>query len=310
LEQGIIDGALVVTSDPAEPTLPLVTVARTPEAIRAAAQSKYCLAPVNALLDQIDDHDGELAVVALPCQAHGLRLAQALNLSITRKVAMIMGIFCGFNTKYEGTAYLLRKLGMSPDEVVKIEHRGGAWPGGFQAETQNGRVGFIPKHHYTYVHLMYAPEGCWYCPDLTAEFADLSVGDYWVGEAQGYSMVIGRTLAGQALLDGAAERQDVVVEPIAYDEVLTSHRHLLTYKKKGVQVRRSLSHRKPVEGYGLPSLTTRDWLGSTLFFALLRFSASRFGRWAIGCLPLEVTGLLSSKGRQIFRLGHKQSKQI
>jgi coenzyme F420 hydrogenase subunit beta len=170
-------------------------------------------------------------------------------------------------------------------------------------------VGFIPKHHYTYVHLMYAPEGCWYCPDLTAEFADLSVGDYWVGEAQGYSMVIGRTLAGQVLLDRAAERQDVIIEPITYDEVLASHRHLLAYKKRGVQVRRSLSRCKPVEGYHLPSLTARDWLGSMLFFALIRFSASRFGRWVIGNLPLEVTGLLSSRGREIFRLGFKHSKQ-
>lgn len=310
LEQGIIDGALVVTSDPARPTLPQVTVARTPEAIRAAAQSKYCLAPVNAVLDKIQSHNGRLAVVALPCQVHGLRLAQALNLAITRKVTMVIGIFCGFNTRYEGTTYLLRKLGMHPDKVVKIEHRGGPWPGGFQAETGDGRAGFIPKHQYTYVHLMYAPEGCWYCPDLAAEFADLSVGDYWVGEAQAYSMVIGRTLAGQELVDSAAESKDVVVEPIAYDEVLASHRHLLTYKKRGVHVRRYLSRRKPVEGYDLPSLTVRDRLGSTLFFALLRFSASRFGRWAIGSLPMGVTGLLSSKGREMFRLRHKQSKQI
>jgi coenzyme F420-reducing hydrogenase beta subunit len=288
----------------------MVTVARTPEAIQAAAQSKYCLAPVNALLDQIQSHNGRLAVVALPCQAHGLRLAQALNLAITRKVAMVIGIFCGFNASYEGTAYLLRKLGMRPDEVVKIEHRGGPWPGGFRAETRGGRVGFIPKHHYTYVHLMYAPEGCWYCPDLTAEFADLSVGDYWVGEARAYSMVLGRTAAGQALLDRAIELRDVVVEPISYSEVLASHRHLLTYKKTGVQVRRSLARRRPVEGYAMPSLTVGDWLGSTIFFALLRFSASRVGKWAIGSLPLGLTGRLSSKGREIFRPANQQSKQI
>jgi coenzyme F420 hydrogenase subunit beta len=309
LEQGHIDGALVVTSDPDNPTFPLVTVARTPEDIQAAAQSKYCLAPVNALLDQIQSHSGRLAVVALPCQAHGLRLAQALNLAITRKVTMIIGIFCGFNVGYEGTTYLLRKLGMHADEVVRIEHRGGPWPGGFQAETRSGQMGFIPKHQYTYVHLMYAPEGCWYCPDLTAEFADLSVGDYWLGEARAYSMVMGRTVTGQALLQRAVERKDVIIEPISYDEVLTSHSHLLTYKKTGVQVRRYLSRCKPVEGYDLPSLTLRDWLGSSLFFALLRFSASRYGRWAIGMLPLKMTGLLSSKGREMFRSANQQYKR-
>jgi coenzyme F420 hydrogenase subunit beta len=301
LEQDLIDGALVVTGDPQHPARPLVMVARTPEAIRAAAQSRYCLAPVNAVLKQIRREPERLAVVALPCQAHGLRLAQGLNLAFTHKITLIIGIFCGFNVKSQGTAYLLHKLGMGPDEVRNLEHRGGPWPGGFRAVTHDGREGFIPKHQYTYVHLMYAPEGCWYCPDLAAEFADVSVGDYWVGDARGYSMVIGRTAAGQALLDGAATRGKVMFEGISYDEVVASHQHLLTYKKKGVQVRRSLSRCRPVEGYSLPRLTARDLLGSALFFGLMRFSSSRLGRWSIGLLPLGLTRWLSARGREMLK---------
>jgi coenzyme F420 hydrogenase subunit beta len=301
LEQGVIDGALVVTSQPKDPTRPQITVARTPEGIRAAAQSKYCLAPVNATLDQIRQHDGKLAVVALPCQAHGIRLAQSLNLEITRNIVLVVGIFCGFNIAYEGTAYLLRKLGMPPEEVELLEHRGGPWPGGFRAKTRDGREGFIPKHQYTYVHLMYAPEGCWYCPDLTAEYADVSVGDFWVGDESGFSMVIGRTTAGQAVLDIAISRGDVIAESIGDNQALASHHHLLMYKKKGVQVRRSLSRRKPVEGYNLPPLTFTDRLTSTMFYALMRVSSSPLGQRAIGTLPLGLTGWLSESGRNFFR---------
>jgi coenzyme F420 hydrogenase subunit beta len=301
LEQGLIDGALVVATHPDDPTRPQVVVARTPEAIRAAAQSKYCVAPVNALLGEVGPQEGRLAVVALPCQAHGIRLAQELNLSITRQVGLIVGVFCGFNVKYKGTIYLLGKLRMHPSQVARLEHRGGPWPGGFRAVTRDGREGFIAKHQYTYVHLMYAPEGCLYCPDLAAEFADVSVGDYWVGDAQGYSMVIGRTAPGQALTDEAASRGAVVVERIPCGEVLASHRHLLTYKKRGVQVRRSLARRRPTKGYPLPPLATRDWVGGSLFYGLIRFSSSSLGRWAIGRLPLAVTGLLSARGRALFR---------
>jgi coenzyme F420 hydrogenase subunit beta len=308
LKQGFVDGALVVTANPDDPTRPYVGMARTQEAIRAAAQSKYCLTPVNALLDTVRREEGRIAVVALPCQAHGLRLAQGLNLAITRKVALVIGIFCGFSVKYEGTSYLLRKLGMRPDQVMRLEYRGGPWPGGFRVITRDGRVGFIPKHHYTYVHLMYAPEGCWYCPDLTAEFADLSVGDYWVGNARGYSMVIGRTAAGEELIKRAEEQGEIIAEAIPYDDVLASHQHLLTYKKKGVQVRRSLSGRKAVDGYALPSLTTRDWLTGALFYGLIRLSSSRSGRWLIGQLPLGLTGLLSAKGREMFRAAQKSNE--
>jgi coenzyme F420 hydrogenase subunit beta len=301
LEQGLIDGALVVATHPNDPTRPQVVVARTPEAIRAAAQSKYGLAPVNAFLDEVRRQEGQLAVVALPCQAHGIRLAQELNLAITRRVGLIVGIFCGFNVKYKGTVYLLGKLRMRPDEVATLEHRGGDWPGGFRAVARDGREGFIPKHQYTYAHLMYAPDGCLYCPDLTAEFADISVGDYWIGDAEGYSMVISRTSSGQALLDEVSSRGDIVVEGIPYDEILASHRHLLTYKKKGVQVRRSLARCRPVVAYPLPPLANRDWVGSSLFYGLIRCSSSSLGRWAIGHLPLGVTGLLSAQGRALFR---------
>lgn len=309
LRQGLITGALVVGHDVSDPTRPRLAVARTPEEMRAAAQSKYCLAPVNSLLGRSLDHDDRLAIVALPCQAHGFRLARVLGLEMARRVALVIGVFCGFNVKYEGTAYLLRKLGIRPEEVASLEYRGGAWPGGFRAVTVDGREGFVSKHQYTYVHLMYAPEGCWYCPDLTAEFADLSVGDYWVGDAQSFSTVIGRTAAGQALLEEAARQGDISIEEIPYEDLLASHRHLLDYKKLGVQVRRSLSRRKAVEGYRLPSLTARDRVSGTLFYSLMRLSSSPLGRYGIGLLPISITGFLSTRGREVFRRGSDRSSQ-
>lgn len=310
LERGLIDGALVVGHDSNRPTHPRAMLARTPEEIRAAAQSKYCLVPVNALLKQAQYRKDRLAVVALPCQAHGIRLAQVLNLSITRQISLVIGIFCGCNLTYEGTAHLLGKLGISADEVTKLEHRGGSWPGGFRARCRDGREAFVPKHHYTYLNLMYAPQGCWYCPDLAAEFADLSVGDYWLGEVQGSSMVIGRTAAGQTLLAGAVEQGHIVTESIPYSKVLTSHQHLLTYKKIGVQVRRRLSRCKPVTGYELPQCTIPDWLGSAAFFGLLRIGSSRLGRWTVGKVPLGLAGRLSAIGRGILRSGNRSDRLV
>jgi coenzyme F420 hydrogenase subunit beta len=51
---------------------------------------------------------------------------------------------------------------------------------------------------------------CWYCPDLTAEFSDLSVGSARLSEgweeAKNWNQVIVRTPLGQKLLDLARER--------------------------------------------------------------------------------------------------------
>jgi len=323
----LIDGALVVASDPADPTRPQATVACTPEAIVAAAQSKYCLVPMNALLAQLPKapefgsipvakhpdgeasrwrsipakRSGSLAIVGLPCQIHGLRLAQAQNLTTAKPIGLAIGLFCGFNVRRQGTLHLLHKLGIQPDQVATLEYRGGPWPGGFRVTTHDGRQAFIPKHHYTYIHLMYAPRGCWYCPDLTAEFADLSVGDYWADDAQGYSMVMTRTETGQAAWDAAVAGNQIVAKPITYSQVTASHQHLLDYKKKGVQVRRSLAGRRPVEGYSLPRLSTREWIDGALFYNLMRFSSSGPGRRLIGWLPLGVTGRLSARARTLVR---------
>jgi coenzyme F420 hydrogenase subunit beta len=51
---------------------------------------------------------------------------------------------------------------------------------------------------------------CWYCPDLTAEFSDISVGSARLSEgweeAKNWNQVIVRTPRGQQLLDLARER--------------------------------------------------------------------------------------------------------
>ena len=301
MEQRLIDAALVVTNDDSDPTRPKLTVARTPGAIRAAAQSKYCIVPVNSLLAEVPDDVSRLGIVALPCQARGLQLARALDLAVTRRVSFIVGLFCGFNMSRAGTSYLLSKLKIRPEKVATLEHRGGDWPGGFRVVTHDGRDEFISKHQCTYAHLIYSPEGCWHCPDLTAEFADVSVGDYWVRDERARSMVIGRTVAGQALLDSAKRRGDVIAETISYEDVLGSHRHLLLYKKAGVQVRRSVSRRPPVKGYELPSLTAKDRLGSLLLLIFLRLGSSSVGRLIVGLLPLRAVGLVSTRARAVLR---------
>jgi coenzyme F420 hydrogenase subunit beta len=214
---------------------------------------------------------------------------------------LVIGIFCGFNLRQSGTHHLLRKLKLNPEDVVQLEYRAGPWPGGFRVMTQEAQQHFIPKHGYTYVHLMHAPQGCWFCPDLTAEHADISVGDYWADEAQGYSLLIGRTEDGQTLLSNARTTKDIAFESISYDQALASHHHLLDYKKRGVQVRRRLSGCEPVTGYRLPSLTAGDWLSSAAFYGLMRFGSGRVGRWIISLLPLRFASLLSERGRALFR---------
>jgi hypothetical protein len=114
-------------------------------------------------------------------------------------------------------------------------------------------------------------------------------------------MVLTRTPAGSALLASAAARGDVVLEAIRRDGAMASHHHLLTYKKRGVQVRRRLAGVGAARGYPLPPLTGGDRIIGALYYALLRLGSRRWVQRAIGLLPLRLTGWLSAATRGLLR---------
>ena len=79
LDEGKIDGALVLGMDEESPWQARVQIARSSAQIRAAAQSKYSLSPVNVALRELEHEDGDFAYVGLPCQVHSLRKLQAIG---------------------------------------------------------------------------------------------------------------------------------------------------------------------------------------------------------------------------------------
>lgn len=298
LQEGHIRGALAVTMSDERPWECMSTLLTTPEEVKGAAQSKYSLVGLDALLGMARKQRGPFAVVGLPCHVHGLRRLQTLG-SFREKFTLAIGLFCGFNLRPGATVHLINKLGFAKQEVTHLEYRGGEWPGGLLVQTSDARSGFIPKDRYSYVNLMYTPRRCLTCPDLTNELADISVGDMWLKEyAGGWSTVVGRSPRGEEVLGEAARAGVIKLEKISRDDFLRSHAHLIAYKKQGYFVRQRwlsipLSYRLRE-----PTIGKRTWIQQSLLLALILILSNNLVRRLVQRLPLAWLGRLSSWGRQ------------
>jgi coenzyme F420 hydrogenase subunit beta len=299
LNENKIKGALGVTMDRGHPWKCRAAVLRSRNGVLEAAQSKYSLVSLGALLRSARRGSGPLAMVGLPCHVHGLRRLQRLG-SYRDSFPIVIGLFCGFNLQPAATKHLVNKAGFDTQDVSQLQYRGGPWPGGLLIRTHDGRQRLVPKESYSYVNLMYAPRRCLVCPDLTNELADLSVGDTWLREYRGgWSTVICRSPQGEELLKKAVQAGVLSSHEITREQLMDSHGHLFAYKKEGYLVRRKWL-RVPLDyTVPAPSVGPKRWWQQSLLLALILLLSNPLVRGVVQHLPLSWLERLSRAGRTV-----------
>lgn len=298
-----VDNVIVVGMDEDKPWRAKVRIVHNEEEIIGSAQSKYTLLPMNAILREIQKKEGTFALVGLPCHIHGIRNLQYNGWKSINKIKYCIGLFCGFNLHPSATDYLIKRVGVDKKDIKSLEYRGGDWPGGFLVKIKNGGEKFIPKHFYNYVNVMFVPERCLLCPDLTNEFADISVGDAWeedLGDKKGWSRVIVRTKAGGQIIENALRDKYIFVKDSSKDAFERSHSHLIQYKKVGFFIRSKLNSKNPSFGLKEPQISLKDKIISVLFYLEVCLARTEIIRFLIGLLPVNFVGVVAQKVRSFL----------
>jgi len=270
LEEGLIDGALVLVMSRTNPLETEPFIATTPSEIIAASGSKYCPSAINKGLCWILENDGRFAVVGLPCHIHAVRKLEEMNENLRNKIVLHLGIFCANNNTYLGTEYFLRNNGIPLDQVREIRYRAEGWPGKIKVTLVDNTVKVIPRAttetkwyrkalFASAAHYDFIIPRCLLCVDQTCELADISCGDPWLSkyklsERVGRSFIIVRTQLGSDLLKEAAAAGAVHIENMAVSDAGRAQ----NYAFKGsagsrIRLRRSL--RLPVPDYSERELT-------------------------------------------------------
>ncbi len=206
LETGMID--LAVISDQEDNFLPSGAVAQKPAEVRKRAKSKFVVTPTLATFNKVVQEGPEkIGVVATPCQA--LALAKMRSKPIPHpdspidKLKLVIGLFCGWAFSWrELTKLLQTKFGNTP--ILGLDIPPSKYHS-MEVHTPNG----ITEINLDEVLPAVRP-ACQYCPDMTAEFADISVGSARLPEgwdvARGWNQVIVRSPLGVKLMGLARSR--------------------------------------------------------------------------------------------------------
>jgi coenzyme F420 hydrogenase subunit beta len=206
LREGWIDAA--VLSGEGEGLLPQGVTVGDPDAALRLGKSRFVVSPTVAEFNRIARTDcRSIGVVATPCQALALAKMRAQAVmdpqSGIEKLQLVVGLFCGWALSWRSLTALLGKkvdigaitgMDIPPSRYHTLEVYSGERTVGVSLDEIDPCV----------------RESCRSCDDMTAEFADLSVGsarlpEGWE-EARFWNQVIVRTRRGSDLMELARSK--------------------------------------------------------------------------------------------------------
>jgi coenzyme F420 hydrogenase subunit beta len=228
LEQGLIDSAVLTGSD--ESILPSGTLAVNAAQVRACAGSNFVAAPTLAAFNREAGRDIQsIGVVATPCQALALanmRASPLENRNNIDKLKLVIGLFCTWALRYEDFArFLADKVPLG--QIVRFDIPPPP-ANTFQVFTDSNRID-IPLDQ---VRPFIRP-ACDVCIDMTAEFADISVGA--AEGVQGWNTLIIRSHAGRELVEAARAKGVIETAPLPEQNLAHLKQASLLKKKRGLK---------------------------------------------------------------------------
>ncbi|MCK4479549.1 MAG: Coenzyme F420 hydrogenase/dehydrogenase, beta subunit C-terminal domain, partial [Candidatus Lokiarchaeota archaeon] len=153
--------------------------------------TKYANASTLAIIGKAKKYD-KIAVVGTPCMMNAIEKSNLFPSGIPffKNIKYKIGLFCMESFPYEGVLGLIKEqFNQDFNKVTKMDISGGK----FIIYLDTGEDLRVPLKDVK----SYARNNCHYCEDLTADYADISVGS--IGSGSGWSSVITRNEKGEKI---------------------------------------------------------------------------------------------------------------
>jgi len=227
-DEGFIDSAVMTLFE--DKSLPKGVVVSTGEEILACAGSSYVATPTVEAFNRgaQEDDRKRIGFVGTPCQV----LALAKMKGSTRegrnpigKLQLVIGLFCTWALSHPGfTQFLEKKVS---DPIIKYDippHPANV----LHVYTEKKRIDISLEHILPFVR-----PACQVCHDLTAEFADISVGS-GRGEVLEWNTVIVRTPRGMEIVEGAKRKGLIETREIPKENLARLEKASFNKKRKAL----------------------------------------------------------------------------
>ncbi len=258
LRTGKVQGAVVSRLEASGGRLqPVTAIVTDPHDVARYSSSFYADIPVLEILGRMRVFRGALAVVGLPCHIAALRQICRRDASLRSRIRYTIGLFCGGNTRIRLLQRVIVRgiLSHGSEAVKQLKVRRGHVGGVIEVAFAGGGRCSLPFRDFNLLRMLWidSKPQCVYCPDHTAERADISVGDIFTREFKRepirHSAVICRTAETESLLEEMASERVVALKRIERDTIFKSQKRALILHKNLAS--RSLVGR--LFGYTIPA---------------------------------------------------------
>ncbi len=229
MEKGLIDSAVLTDSIDMIPDPQIVTKS---DEIGNFSSTKYMASPtVSKFNEAIEMGHKKIGVVGTPCQMKAIGKIKSNPLDreeFKKPETFLIGLFCTWAIDTKNFIKLLE----SKTDISKIKSMDIPPPPAevFILKTEKDAIE-IPLDDIRKI----VPEGCSLCPDMTCEWADISVGAY-EGKS-GWNTLIVRTKKGEELINSAISEGYLTVEEFPNENLTHLTKGSVGKKKRGLAKR-------------------------------------------------------------------------
>lgn len=224
--------AVVQTASAPDLTIGNATVVSHDEAdILAAAGSRY--APSSPLADiaELAITGKRFAFVGKPCDAAALRAICLENREMASAFPVVLSFFCAGVPSHQGGHKVLAALGVDISQTKSFRFRGNGWPGRATAVLKDGTEKSMSyQESWGNILSKCVQHRCKICADGSGVAADIVCADAWEGDASGYpkfeeadgiSLIIGRTMLGSQIIEAARAAKRIHTVPFNIEALST-----------------------------------------------------------------------------------------
>lgn len=215
--------------------------------ISKISKTRYYPVTLEKLFLEMDSFQGAVAVSGVPSFIKAVRLKQYYHPELKDRIKFLVGIVCGGLKSKFYTDYLAQNAGIQ-NSYTKQEYRikdptSYALDYSFGAYNQENKFKTIKMSQVgnTWGTSLFNAPAYDLSDDLTAELADISLGDAWINPYQqdglGTSVIVTRSKLAEQIISSGTENGDLSMESIPIDTFKFSQAGGLKHKQLGMKHR-------------------------------------------------------------------------
>ena len=223
LESGEVDAVVQVAAASETPIANMTVISTDRVGILGAAGSRYAPSAPLAQLQDLLATKLRYAFVGKPCDVAALRSLASEKEEVAAVFPVILSFFCAGVPSQAGGEEVLAALGAEPEDVSRFRYRGQGWPGRATATLQDGSERSMSYHEsWGGILSKHVQHRCKICADGTGKAADIVCADAWESDAAGYpvfdeadgvSLIVGRTALGVRIIENSVAANHIKTEP-------------------------------------------------------------------------------------------------